>query len=374
MSMLKRLDRYIIKKFLSTFFFSITLILAIFIVFDIKDKLTTFTKNDIPLKEIVFDYYLMFIPYYGNLFSPLFVFISVIFFTSKMAQQTEFIAILSSGTSFNRILRPYIIGAFFLSFSSLVFNHFILPRAFKIKIGFEDKWINKNYNNEDHNIHKKIGANRLLYLESYDNAINTGFKMSLEDVVRNKQTYFLSADNMKWDSLTQEWILTNVRERKIIAQDRLDTLTNQKPVYKQIISSYPTKRIKLEFTPLDMWRDESKIETKPYFELKDYIYREKMKGSNRIELYEVENYKRTSFPFATFILTLIGVCVSSRKVRGGVGLQIALGLFLSCIYIMLMYIFTTIATTGFASPFLAVWTPNIVFSFVALYFYRKAQK
>jgi lipopolysaccharide export system permease protein len=123
-----------------------------------------------------------------------------------------------------------------------------------------------------------------------------------------------------------------------------------------------------------MWRDESKIETKPYFELKEYIIREKLKGSNRIELYEVENYKRSSFPFATFILTIIGVCVSSRKVRGGVGLQIALGLFLSCIYIMLMYVFTTIATTGYVHPFIGVWTPNILFSFVALYFYSKAQK
>lgn len=372
--MLKTLDKYILKKFLTTFFFSISLILAIFIVFDIKDKLPTFGTSDIPLKEIVFDYYLMFIPYYGNQFSPLFVFISVIFFTSKMAQQTEFIAILSSGTSFRRILKPYFIGACILSSLSLVLNHFILPKAFSIKIGFEDKWINKNYNNEENNIHKKIGPNRVLYLEGYDNKINTGFRVSLEDVVNNKQTWFLSADNMKWDSLTGEWIMNNVYERKIIVQDRLDTLKNQKPIYKQINNYYPTKRMKLEFAPIDMWRDESKIETKPFFELKQYIAREKLKGSNRIELYEVEMYRRSSFPFATFILTIIGVCVSSRKVRGGVGLQIALGLLLSCIYIMLMYVFTTIATTGFASPMVGVWIPNIIFSLVALYFYRTAQK
>jgi lipopolysaccharide export system permease protein len=165
-----------------------------------------------------------------------------------------------------------------------------------------------------------------------------------------------------------------VRERKIIEQDRLDTLKNQKPIYKQTSSFIPEKRMKLEFHPIDMWRDESKIETKTFFELNEYIVREKLKGSNRIELYEVERYKRSSFPFATFILTIIGVCVSSRKVRGGVGLQIALGLLLSCIYIMLMYVFTTIATTGNTSPLLGVWTPNIVFSFVAFYFYKKAQK
>jgi lipopolysaccharide export system permease protein len=371
---LKRLDIYIIRRFLTTFFFSLALILAIFIVFDIKDKLSTFTTQDIPLKEIVFDYYLMFIPYYGNLFSPMFVFISVIFFTSKMAQKTEFIAILCSGTSFNRVLRPYLLTAGFLALTSLVFNHFILPRAFKIKIGFEDKWINKDYNNDDHNIHRKIGPNRLLYIESYDNQINTGFKVSLEDVVDHRQTWFMSADNMRWDSTGREWIFTNVRERKIIAQDRLDTLKNEKPIYKQVTTTAPTKRMKLEFYPVDMWRDESKIETKSFFELRDYIAREKQKGSNRLELYEVESHKRSSFPFATFILTVIGVCVSSRKVRGGVGLQIALGLFLSCIYIMLMYIFTTIATTGNAPPFLAVWTPNFIFSFVALFYYRQAQK
>jgi len=372
--MLKKLDKYILKKFLNTFFFSITLILMIFIVFDIKDKLPTFTTNDIPLKEIIVDYYLMFIPYYGNFFSPLFIFISVIFFTSKMAQQTEFIAILSSGTSFTRILRPYIIGAFIISFGSLILNHFFLPKAFKIKIGFEDKWINKNYTNEEQNIHRKIGPNTILYIQSYENRINTGYKVSLEEVVDNKQMYFLSADHMKWDSLSSEWILTNVRERKIIVQDRLDTLKNQKPVYHQENKFSAVKKMKLEFAPIDMWRDESKIETKPYFELRDYIAREKAKGSNRIVLYEVELYKRSSFPFATFILTVIGVCVSSRKVRGGVGSQIALGLVLSCIYIMLMYVFITIATTDVASPLLAVWVPNIIFSFVALYFYKTAQK
>lgn len=372
--MLKKLDKYILKKFLPAFFLSITLILLIFIVFDIKDKLSSFTSNHIPIKEIIFDYYLMFIPYYGNFFSPLFAFISVIFVTSKMAQQTEFIAILSSGTSFNRILRPYIIGAALLSLGSLLFNHLILPKAFKIKIGFEDKWINENYNNSEQNIHIKIGTNRLLYIESYENRINTGYKVSVEDVVNNKQTYFLSAEKMTWDTASSEWIFTNVHERFLIVQNRLDTLKNQKPVYKQVKKYYPEKKIKLAFHPIDMWRDESKIETKSYFEMKEYIAREKAKGSSRIAAYEVELYKRTSFPFATFILTIIGVCISSRKVRGGVGLQIAFGLVLSCLYVMLQYVFITIATTGFASPLLGVWIPNIAFSFVALYFYKKAQK
>lgn len=371
---LKKLDRYILKKFLNTFFFSITLILLIFIVFDVKDKLQNFTTRHIPLKEIIFDYYVVFIPFYGNYFSPLFTFIAVIFFTSKMAQQTEFIAILSSGTSFMRIMRPYIIGAFILSFSSLILNHFILPKAFKVKIAFEDKWINDGYSSEEQNIHRKIGTSTLLYLESYDNRINTGFRPSIETVINNKQTYFLTADVMKWDSIENQWLLTNAYERTIIVQDGLDTIKNQKPIYKQSFIYSPTKKIKIAFSPADMWRYESKIETMPFFELKEYIEREKIKGSNLIPFYEVEQYRRSSFPFATFILTIIGVCVSSRKVRGGVGLKIALGLLLSCVYIMLMYVFNTIATTGFAPPLLAVWIPNIAFSFVAIYFYKTAQK
>ncbi|MBI2721324.1 MAG: LptF/LptG family permease [Bacteroidetes bacterium] len=374
MKFLTILDRYILGKFLKTFAFSITLILLIFIVFDIKDKIQTFTTQNIPLKEIIFDYYLMFIPYYGNQFSPMFTFIAVVFFTSKMAHQTEFVAILSSGTSFRRIMRPYVMGAFIIGFSSLVLNHFFLPKAFKIKIAFEDKYINNGYNSDERNIHKKIGPNRILYFESFDNKINTAYKVTVEDVVNEKQTYFLSADNMKWDSLNTEWLLTNVNERKIIEQDRLDTLKNQKPVFKQINTFSPDKKMKMNFSPFDMHRFESKYEAMTYFELKEFIIRERLKGSGRIEFFEVENYKRSSFPFATFILTIIAVCVSSRKVRGGVGLQIAIGLLLSCIYIMLMYIFTITATSGIGIPWLAVWTPNIVFTFVAFYFYRKAQK
>lgn len=372
--MLTIIDRYILKKFLGTFVFSISLILAIFIVFDVKDKIQTFATENIPLKEIIVDYYCMFIPVYGNMFSPLFTFISIIFFTSKMAHRTEFVAILSSGAGFNRILKPYLIGAFIIGFGSFLLNHFVIPQAQKIKIGFEDKWINNGYSTDDKNIHKIIGPNEVLYIESYDNRVNTGYKMSIEKFVNNHQTYILKADNMKWDSLGKEWTLTNVFVREVTQQERLDTLKGHKPIHKEKHSFYETKKLKIDFTPADMWRYESKIEIMPYFELRNYINREKLKGSNLIEFFEVEQYKRTSFPFATFILTIIGVAISSRKVRGGVGLQIAFGLVVSCIYIMLMYIFTTIATTGFASPLLAVWTPNIIFSFVAFYFYKTAQQ
>lgn len=372
--MLTIIDRYILKKFLGTFVFSISLILAIFIVFDIKEKIQIFVTKQIPLKEIIVDYYCMFIPVYGNMFSPLFTFISIIFFTSKMAHRTEFVAILSSGAGFNRILKPYLIGAFIIGFSSFLLNHFLIPKAQKIKIGFEDKWINSGYSTEDKNIHKIIGPNKVLYMESYDNRVNTATRISIEQFSNNRQTYMLKADNMKWDKEKKEWLLTNVFERTITQQERLDTLKGQKPIHKEVHKALDSMRLKINFTPADMWRYESKIEIMTYFELKNYIVNERLKGSNLIEFFEVEQYKRTSFPFATFILTIIGVAISSRKVRGGVGLQIAFGLFLSCIYIMFMYIFTTVATTGFASPMLAVWIPNIIFSFVAFYFYKTAQQ
>nr|MCU0361057.1 LptF/LptG family permease [Bacteroidia bacterium] len=252
--------------------------------------------------------------------------------------------------------------------------HFILPKAFRVKIAFEDKYFNNTYNFDEINIHRKIGEHRMLYFESFDNKLNTAFKVSIEDVIDNKQVYFLKADNMKWDSLKLQWRLHNVEERTLLVQDRLDTLKNNKPIYKHKIKFTPDKYMKLEFSPADMWRFESKIETMTYFELKEYITKERQKGSNLIPFFEVEQYKRSSFPFATFILTIIGFCVSSRKVRGGVGFQIALGLLLSCIYIMLMYVFSTIATTGNAPPLLAVWTPNILFSVVAFFYYKTAQK
>ncbi len=372
--MLSIIDKYILKKFLGTFIFSISLILSIFIVFDVKDKVQTFATKKIPLHDIIVEYYCMFIPVYANFFSPLFVFISIIFFTAKMANQTEFVAILSSGAGFKRILKPYLIGAFIIGFSSLLMNHFLIPKAQKVKIGFEDKWINNGYSTNAKNIHKTIAPNTILYLARYDNHVDEGYKVSIEKFADNKQTYMLKAESIKWDSVQKLWLMSDVFERKISEQDRLDTLKNTKPVFLEQHTFYPTKTLKIDFTPADMWRYESKIEVMNYFELNNYIAREKQKGSNQIEFFEVEMYRRSSFPFATFILTIIGVSISSRKVRGGVGLQIAFGLLLSCIYIMLMYIFTTVATTGTASALLAVWTPNIIFSAVAFYFYRTAQQ
>lgn len=374
--MLKILDRYILRRFIGTFFFSIALMLCIFIVFDISEKLQDFVASHIPLSEIVFEHYLNFIPYYGNLFSPLFTFIAVILFTSKMAYKTEFVAILSSGTSFRRILRPYMIGAGLITAMSLVLNHFIIPKSNKVRIAFEDKYINNGYNTEETNIYKQIAPGTILYLSNYDNHTNTSNQISIEKVANNRQTSMLKAESMKWDSISGMWSLMNVFEREIIYTTVKDSANPKKSkiTFKEKHKFTPSKKIKIDFAPKDMARFESKIEVLPYFQLREYIAKEKQKGSSRIEFFEVEMYKRTAFPFATFILTIIGVSISSRKIRGGVGLHIALGLVLSCVYILFMHISTTFATSGMAQPLIAVWIPNIVFSFVAFYLYKKAQQ
>lgn len=373
--MLKILDKYILKRFIGTFVFSITLMLAIFIVFDISEKLSNFIEEKIPIQEIIFDHYLNFIPYYGNLFSPLFTFISVIFFTSKMAYKTEFVAILSSGTSFKRILRPYMIGAALITVTSLVLNHFVIPKSNRVRIAFEDKYINEGYNTEDINIHRQIAPGTILYMGKYDNHQKTAYQISIEKTVNNKQVSMLKAEQMTWDSVAKDWSLINVFERKVIYQT-LDSIKvgKGKHVYNEEHKFYPNQKIKIDFTPKDMIRFQSKIEVLTYFELRDFIAKERIKGSSRIEFFEVEMYKRTAFPFATFILTIIGVSISSRKIRGGVGLHIALGLVLSCMYILFMHVSTTFATTGMAQPMIAVWIPNIIFSFVAFFLYKKAQQ
>ncbi len=371
--MLKILDRYILRRFIGTFLFSITLMLAIFIVFDISEKLQDFITAKVPLREIVFEHYLNFIPYYGNLFSPLFTFISVILFTSKMAYKTEFVAILSSGTSFARILRPYMIGAGLITFTSLFLNHFVIPNANKVRIAFEDRYINNGYSTEERNIHKQIAPGTYLYLESYDNRVNTGYRVSLEKVVNNRQVYMLKGESMKWDSVKHVWMLRDYFERELAESDSIGKGL-AKPLFSEVHRFGQIKELKIDFSPKDMWRFESKIEVMPYFELKEYIAKEKMKGSSRIEFFEVEMYKRTAFPFATFILTIIGVSISSRKIRGGVGLHIAAGLVLSCMYILFMHISTTFATSGMASPIVAVWVPNAIFAVVAFFLYKNAQQ
>lgn len=358
---MKLIDKYIIGKFLGTFFFSLLLIILIVVVFDISEKLEDFVGKQAPLKAIIVDYYFNFIPWIVNLFSPLFTFIAVIFFTSRMASRTEIVAILSSGVSYTRLLFPYMLSATVIAILSLTLNNFVIPHATKKKVAFENKYIRNEFYNSERNIHKQISPGNYIYLQSYNTEENTGYKFSIEKFSKGKLFYKLMAENIKWDSIKKEWTINDYYVRYI----------NDMNEYIKKGKSLDTM---LAFTPSEFGRKDNTIETMDYYELNSYIDSERLKGSDNIELIELEKYRRVAFPFATFILTLIGVSIASRKVRGGIGMHIGLGIGISFTFIMFMQITTTFAASGLVSPLLAVWIPNIIFSFLAFYLLRIAQK
>lgn len=337
------------------------LIILIVVVFDVSEKIEDFMGKEAPLSAIIFDFYFNFIPYIVNLFSPLFTFISVIFFTSRMASRTEIVAILSSGISFRRMLYPYMLSALVISGLSLYLNNFVIPHATKKRIDFENKYIRNAFYNSERNIHKQLYPGIFMYMERYQTETNTGFKFSIEKFMKGELFYKLNAENIVWDSVSHKWAVNNYYIRYINGMDesikrgvKLDTI-------------FP-------FTPAEFGRKDNNVETMDYHELNDYIADEKLKGSDRVEVYELEKYRRIAFPFATFILTLIGVSIASRKVRGGIGMHIGLGIFISFAFIMFMHVTTTFAASGLTSPLVAVWIPNIVFLFIALYLLKIAQK
>jgi len=358
---LKKLDIYIIKKFLGTFFYSLLLIICIVIVFDVSEKLQDFIEKEAPLRAIIFDYYLNFAPYFANLFSPLFVFISVIFFTSKLAGNSEIVAILSSGVSFKRLLRPYIIAAASLAVLSFYLNNFLIPEANKKRLAFEEQYVRNKFVNRDKDIHMQIDNNTYVYMSRFIVDLNMAEKFSLEKFEDGRMVYKLLANNAKWDSTSNKWQVSNYTERHI---NKLD----------ESFVKGGIKDIELDLHPDEFKRRENYVETMGYFELNEFIEEAIFKGSQNIALYEVEKQKRTSMPFATFILTIIGVSISSRKVRGGIGLHIGLGLLISFSYILFMQISATFAINSGVPAVIAVWAPNLLYGILALYLLKKAPK
>lgn len=355
------LDRYIIKKFLGTFFFSIALIISVAVVFDITEKLDDFIERDAPINAIIFDYYLNFIPYFANLFSFLFVFISVIFFTSKMASNTEIISILASGVSFKRFLLPYFISASVLAILSFYLNNFLIPDANKARLDFEEQYIRNQFKNDDKNIHIQLDDSSYAYLESYNNWANIGYKFSLETIKDGEVTYKLISDYMQWDSTQSQWIVYNYYERYINGT-------------KERLIQGRSKDTTLNISPEDFNKRDNSVGTLDYYALNEAIAREKFRGSQKAVYYELEKYGRLASPFATFVLTLIGVSIASRKVRGGIGVHIGVGLAISFTYILFMQVSETFATNGNFNPMLAVWIPNITFGLLAIYLLAKAPK
>lgn len=356
----KRLDIYVIRKFLGTFFYSIMLIMAIVIVFDFNEKLDKFIQNEAPLKAIIFDFYLNFIPYFGVKFSPLFIFISVIYFTSKMATDSEIIAILSSGVSFRRLVRPYMLSAAFLAIVTFFMNSFWIPNANKTRLDFEDKYVKKTKSEYVRNVQMELEPGVIMYIERYDNDTQNGNNFFLESYKDQHLVSRLTSERIHMDT-AYHWIITDYMirsfdklEEHIVEGARLDTIIRVDPE---------------EFFIVKGWSEQL---TTP--ELKQYLDRQKKRGVANIKEYNVEYQRRFSFPFSCFILTIIGVSLASRKVRGGMGLHLGLGMLISFTYILLDTVSGSFAMGGSITPFIAVWIPNILYAAIALVLYAKAPK
>jgi len=358
---MKKLDWYIVKKFLGTFFFTLALILLIVIIFDISEKIDDFLEHDVSVTSIIFDYYFNFIPYFGNLFSPLFIFISVIFFTSKMASDTEIIAILNSGMSFNRLLRPFMVSAVILGVLSFVLGNFIIPPSNSERIDFENKYLRYKRYSRAKNIHMQIQPGQYMYMESFNSTRNIGYKFTLENFKNGKLISKLKSDYIQYDTLSHKWTI-NKYEIRVFGENG------------EIISNGASIDTSLNLSPHDFTKRKSLVETMNMFELNDYIAQEELKGSEQIVYHKIEKHKRIAFPFASIILTLIAVAIASRKIRGGIGIHLGIGILIAFTYILFMQISTTFATNSNLDPALAVWIPNLCYMVLAGVLLYKAPK
>ena len=359
---IKILDRYIIRKFIGTYFFAIALIISISIVFDINENLAKFTQFHAPLKAIVFDYYANFVPYFANLFSPLFVFIAVIFFTSKLAGNSEIISMLASGVSFKRLMRPYMISAALISLMTFYLGSYVIPKGTVIRQNFETLYKNKKKNTSAENVQLQVGKGVIAYIQHYDNTMKRGYGFCLDKFENKKVVSHMTAQEIQYDTISDskyhwkasQWRIRELRglREKITNGAKLDTL------------------IMMEPTDLVFSKGQQETFTSP--QLREYINKQIDRGSSNVVQYEVEYHKRIASSFASFILTTIGVSLSSRKRKGGMGLYLGIGLALSFGYIMLQTVSSTFAINANTPPMLAAWLPNIIFAFIAYFCYRKA--
>jgi lipopolysaccharide export system permease protein len=359
---IKRLDWYIIKKFIGTYIFSIILIISISIVFDVNENLAKFSQYHAPLNAIVFDYYLNFVPYFANLFSPLFVFIAVIFFTSKMAGNSEIIAILATGTSFRRLMRPYMISCVLISALSFYLSAYVIPHGTVIRQNFETMYKNKKKNTSADNVQLQVGRGIIAYIQHYDNNEKKGYGFCLDKFENKKLVSHLTAMEAQYDTVSDSKYHWKIRNWKI---RRLNGLREQ-------ITSGMEKDTLIQMEPTDLVYSKGQQETFTSPELRDYISKQIDRGSSNVVQYQVEYHKRIAASFASFILTTIGASLSSRKRKGGMGMYLGIGLALSFAYIMLQTVSSTFAINANWPPMLAAWMPNIIFTFIAWFCYRHA--
>ena len=356
------LDWYIIKKFIGTYIYSILLIISIAIVFDFNENLSKFTQYHAPWRAIVFDYYANFIPYYSNLFSPLFVFIAVIFFTSKLAGNSEIIAMLAAGVSFKRLMRPYMFSCVLIALTTFYLNSFVIPHGTVIRQNFEALYRNSKRNTSAENVQLMVGPGTIAYIQHYDNRYKRGFGFCLDKFEDKKLVSHMTAMEIQYDTISDSkyhWKATNWKIRTLKG-------------LKEHIESGNVKDTVILMEPPDLVYSKGQQETFTSPELLDYISKQTSRGSGNVVQYEVEFHKRIAMSFASFILTTIGFSLSSRKRKGGMGLYLGIGLALSFGYIMLQTVSSTFAINADTPPMLAAWIPNIIFAVIAYFCYRKA--
>ena len=359
---IKRLDRYIIGKFIGTYFFAILLIISLAIVFDFNENLSKFTTYHAPWKAIVFDYYMNFVPYFANLFSPLFVFIAVIFFTSKMAGNSEIISILAAGISFKRLLRPYMISCVFISTMSFVLAAYVIPHGTVIRQNFESLYKNNKKNTSAENVQLQVDKAVIAYIQHYDNRMKRGYGFCLDKFENKKLVSHMTASEIQYDTISESKYHWKVQNWKI---------REMRGMKETIISGIQRDTV-IQMEPIDLVYSKGQQETFTSPELSDYISKQINRGSSNVVRYQVEYHKRIATSFASFILTIIGASLSSRKRKGGMGMYLGLGLALSFLYIMLQTISATFAINAGTPPILAAWVPNILFAIVAWFCYRQA--
>lgn len=359
---IKRLDWYIIKKFIGTYFYAIALIISVSIVFDVNENLAKFSEYHAPLKAIVFDYYLNFIPYFANLFSPLFVFIAVIFFTSKLAGNSEIIAMLAAGVSFKRLMRPYMFSCVLISALSFYLAAFVIPHGTVVKQNFETMYKNKKKTTAADNVMLNVGKGVIAYIQHYDNQMKKGYGFSLDRFENKKLVSHMTATEVQYDTISDSkyhWTASNWKIRELRGM-------------REHITSGMKKDTLIQMEPTDLVYSKGQQETFTSPELKAYISKQVDRGSSNVVQYQVEYHKRIASSFASFILTIIGLSLSSRKRKGGMGMYLGIGLALSFGYILLQTISATFAIQADTPPVLAAWLPNIIFAVVAYFCYRKA--
>ena len=359
----KILDRYILGKFVGTYLFAIAMIIVIVVVFDYVEKVDDFIQMQAPVKAIIFDYYFKFVPFFINQFSALFTFIAVIFFTSKLAYQTEIVAMLSGGMSFRRLMWPYFLGALFITALSLLLSLWVIPMTQKDCVAFEQKYIARRVREQyDRHIYRQVEPGKFAYIRGFSKSTSVASFFALEQYEGSTLVGALEASDVKFDPQSKHWTAQRYTTRtfdemgdeKFTQHRNLDTVINLDVVELGRLTEFLT--------------------TMNIVDLNDFLAQQRSKGSDSIRQIEVERHIRFSYPFGTFILTLIGVALSSRKVRGGTGLHIGIGITLCFSYIMLTRVFEEFAKGGSMPTMLAVWLPNIIFLIIGIYLYRKAPK